>query len=93
MLPPCTTSAKTIASIYGTQTAKELLEVRYAEEDVTVSGYISKPYHVRNDKNQQVLLVNGRWIRNADITKAVYEGYHSTLFVNKHPVFVLANAA
>lgn len=79
----------TIASIYGTQTAKELLEVRYAEEDVTISGYISKPYHVRNDKNQQVLLVNGRWIRNTDITKAVYDGYHSTLFVNKHPVFVL----
>ena len=79
----------TIASIYGTQTAKELLEVRYEDENAIVAGYISKPYQVRNDKNQQVLFVNGRWIRNTDIVKAVYDGYHSTLFVSKHPVFVL----
>ena len=79
----------TIASIYGVQTAKELLEVSYKDDKITIAGFISKPYHVRNDKNQQVLFVNGRWIRNADITNAVYEGYHSTLFVNKHPVFVL----
>ena len=79
----------TIASIYGVQTAKELLEVRYEDETIKISGFISKPYHVRNDKNQQVLFVNGRWIKNNDITNAVYEGYHSTLFVNKHPVLVL----
>ena len=79
----------TIASIYGVQTAKELLEVKYQDETIKISGFISKPYHVRNDKNQQVLFVNGRWIRNSVITNAVYEGYHSTLFVNKHPVFVL----
>ncbi|MDO8510610.1 MAG: DNA mismatch repair endonuclease MutL [Nanoarchaeota archaeon] len=79
----------TIASIYGVQTAKELLEVKYQDEQMKITGFISKPYHVRNDKNQQVLFVNGRWIKNADITNAVYEGYHSTLFVNKHPVFVL----
>ena len=79
----------TIASIYGVQTAKELLEVKSKDEKISVTGFISKPYHVRNDKNQQVLFVNGRWIKNADITDAVYAGYHSTLFVNKHPVFVL----
>lgn len=79
----------TIASIYGISTAKELLEVNFENDTVKVNGFISKPYHVRNDKNQQVLFVNGRWIKNADIVNAVYEGYHSTLFVNKHPVFVL----
>ena len=79
----------TIASIYGIQTAKELLQVNYSDKNVIVEGFISKPYHVRNDKTQQVLFVNGRWIRNTDITNAVYAGYHSTLFVNKHPILVL----
>ncbi len=79
----------TIASIYGVQTAKELLEVEYDDEQVAINGYISKPYQVRNDKSQQVLFVNGRWVRNNDITAAIYDGYHSTLFLNKHPVFVL----
>ncbi|MEK6940217.1 MAG: DNA mismatch repair endonuclease MutL [Nanoarchaeota archaeon] len=87
--PALNDARSTIASIYGVQTAKELLEVEYEDEKVKMSGFISKPYHVRNDKNQQVLFVNGRWIKNSDITGAVYDGYHSTLFVNKHPVFVL----
>ena len=87
--PALNDARSTIASIYGVQTAKELLEVKYEDEKIRIAGFISKPYHVRNDKNQQVMFVNGRWIRNSDITNAVYEGYHSTLFVNKHPVFVL----
>lgn len=87
--PALNDARSTIASIYGIQTAKELLEVKYEDEAAKISGFISKPYHVRNDKNQQVLFVNGRWIKNSDVTTAVYDGYHSTLFVNKHPVFVL----
>ena len=87
--PALNDARSTIASIYGVQTAKELLEVNYQDKKVKITGFISKPYHVRNDKNQQVLFVNGRWIKNTDITNAVYEGYHSALFVNKHPVLVL----
>ncbi len=87
--PALNDARSTIASIYGIQTAKELLEVKFEDEAAKISGFISKPYHVRNDKNQQVLFVNGRWIKNSDVTNAVYDGYHSTLFVNKHPVFVL----
>jgi DNA mismatch repair protein MutL len=78
-----------IASIYGVGVAKDLLEVNYQNEFVSISGYIGKPYQARNDKNQQVLLVNKRCVRNAEISKAVYNGYHSLLFVNKHPVFFL----
>ena len=78
-----------IASIYGVGVAKDLLEVNYQNEFVSISGYIGKPYQARNDKNQQALLVNKRCVRNAEISKAVYNGYHSLLFVNKHPVFFL----
>ncbi len=80
----------TIASVYGLGVAKEMLSVEYEDELLSLKGYIAKPYLARNDKTQQALFVNGRWIRNEDIAKAVYDGYHSTLFVNKHPVFVLA---
>ena len=44
---------------------------------------------MRNDKQQQVLFVNNRCIRNEEISKAIYDGYHSLLFVNKHPIFIL----
>ncbi len=78
-----------IASIYGTALAKELLDVNFKNELVTISGFIAPPYQARNDKNQQDIYVNGRWVRSPEIMTAVYEAYHSMLFVNKHPVVVL----
>jgi len=78
-----------ISSIYGLGLAKELLEVSTTAPSLKISGYIAKPFSARNDKNQQALFVNNRWVKNNDLTAAVYEGFHSVLFVNKHPVFVL----
>jgi DNA mismatch repair protein MutL len=78
-----------IGSIYGVNTAKNLLKLEYQDQFISISGYIGPPYEARNDKNQQVFFVNGRWIKSLELTKAVYDGYHSMLFVSKHPTFVL----
>jgi DNA mismatch repair protein MutL len=78
-----------LASIYGVNLAKDLLLVDYKDDLVKINGFIAKPYAARNDKNQQHLFVNQRWIRNEDISKAIYDGYHSLLFVGKHPTFIL----
>ncbi|MBI4151944.1 DNA mismatch repair endonuclease MutL, partial [Candidatus Woesearchaeota archaeon] len=87
---PTTSNVRnTIVSLYGIETAKELLEVEGKEDGISLTGLICKPYHARNDKHRQTLFVNGRWIKNHDLVKAVYDGYHSLLFVNRHPVFVL----
>ncbi len=79
----------TVAAIYGLDLAKELLDVDFQSEAVKITGLIAKPAQVRNDKNEQILFVNGRWVKNEDIIEAIYQSYHSLLFVNKHPVFVL----
>lgn len=79
-----------IASVYGIKLAKELLEVNYEMEGVKAYGYAAKPHQARNDKTQQMIYVNGRWVRNEEITKAVYEAYHSLLFIGKHPIFILS---
>ena len=55
----------------------------------TISGFISTPYNCRNDKTMQTIFCNGRFIKNNDIVKAIYQGYHARLFVGKHPIFVL----
>ncbi len=80
-----------IAAIYGLKLAKELLEVDYCNEEnnIRVKGYIVKPYQARNDKNQQDFFVNKRWVKNDGVNRAIYEAYHSLLFVNKHPIFIL----
>jgi DNA mismatch repair protein MutL len=78
-----------LASIYGTETAKKLLPIESQKQDIKVSGYICKPYDARNDKTQQALFVNHRWVRNEELNKVIYEAYHSLLFVNKHPIYVI----
>ena len=86
---PATDSLKdTVASLFGVQLAKDLLELNY-DEELKISGFICKPYDARNDKTQQILFVNGRWIRSQELTKAVYDAYHSLIFVHKHPIFFL----
>lgn len=79
-----------IASIYGTRLAKELVELNYQSEAVKVSGYLAPPAHARNDKNQQFLYINGRWVKNNPLIQAVYDAFHSLLFVNRHPVLILS---
>ena len=79
-----------IASIYGVSIAKELLEIDYEDDLVRIEGLMCKPLNARNDKNQQVFFVNNRWVRSKELTDAVYEGFKSRLFVNKHPIFVLS---
>ncbi|MEK6938404.1 MAG: DNA mismatch repair endonuclease MutL [Nanoarchaeota archaeon] len=80
-----------IAALYGFELAKDLLEVNYENSNlgVKISGFVSKPYDARNDKTMQALFVNRRWVRNEEITKVIYEAYHSLLFVGKHPIFVM----
>jgi DNA mismatch repair protein MutL len=87
--PAIAAMRENVAAIYGYAIAKDLLEVDFEKEGVKVSGLISKPYDVRNDTKQQVLFVNDRWIKNSKLSKAIYDGYHSMLFTQKHPVFVL----
>src|SRR3989338_7951261 len=57
--------------------------------DIKIHGFISKPSDARNDKNQQSIFVNGRWVKSEEISQAVYDAFHSMLFVNKHPILVL----
>ena len=78
-----------IASVYGVSVAKELLPITINYEDLTVDGFIGKPHQARNDKTQQILFVNNRWVKNNDLTKAIYASFHSLLFVGKHPLFIL----
>ena len=79
-----------IASIYGTQLAKELLEITYKDDHLTLTGFIGKPSQARNDKHQQILFVNNRAVKNVDISNAVHNAYHSMLFHGKYPIFFLS---
>ncbi len=78
-----------IINLYGGNIAKDLLMVKHMTPNISVRGYISKPSLIRNDKSQQSIFVNKRYIKDEIISKAIYDAYHGTLFTGKHPIFIL----
>ncbi len=87
--PDTTDTVNNIAGIYGRNTAKNLLAVNHSTGDIEVMGSISRPGFQRSDRSQQSIYINGRYVRNKLISDAVYEGYHTMLNINKHPVYIL----
>lgn len=79
-----------LAMLFDTSLAKALIPVNYQDEYFTISGVVAKPYFVRRDKDQQFVLVNNRAIKSRAVDKGVYAGFHSLIFLERHPVFVLS---
>ncbi len=78
-----------IGSIYGMNKAEKMLLVENADADFKISGYVSLPELTRASRNYMTILLNGRYIKNYQLTKAIVEGYGSKLMVGRYPVAVL----
>lgn len=80
---------QTISAIYGIQNARQMLEFSGQDSDFSVKGYISLPKLTRASRNYISLLVNGRYIKNNQLLKAVLKGYGSKLMVGRYPLAVI----
>ena len=80
---------KVIYAIYGLDITKKMLDIQNANEDYTISGYISLPEVHRARRNAMVTLVNGRVVRNQELNRIINDSYHSFKPDNRYPVVVL----
>ncbi|MGX7059677.1 DNA mismatch repair endonuclease MutL [Vagococcus humatus] len=80
---------QTIAGIYGVETAKKMLEIEKQDLDFQIKGYVSLPELTRASRNYISLMINGRYIKNFLLTKAIVEGYGSKLMVGRFPIAVI----
>ncbi|GGE23238.1 DNA mismatch repair endonuclease MutL [Streptococcus himalayensis] len=78
-----------IAGIYGLVTAKKMIEISTADLDFEVSGFVSLPELTRANRNYITLLINGRYIKNFLLNRAILEGYGSKLMVGRFPLAVV----
>lgn len=78
-----------IVDVYGKETAKHMLKVCHDADSIKVHGYIGKPYLARKDLSQQNLFVNSRSVKSQTITNALYDAYHTLLFLERNPACVL----
>ena len=78
-----------IASIIGTESAKNMFKVFDTNGTYRVSGYISNNTLTRSSKNYMYLFINGRTIKSYNINNAIIKGYDTLLMGGKYPVVVL----
>ena len=75
--------------VYGNEYAKNMIDVTYKEEFISVTGCTGAFSLSRKDRRHQVFFLNGRNIVNKTISAAVAEAYRNSVMVGKFPVCVL----
>ncbi|WP_307894433.1 DNA mismatch repair endonuclease MutL [Bacillus swezeyi] len=75
-----------LAAIYGTAVARKMLPLHASSLDFEVKGYIALPEITRASRNYMSSVVNGRYIKNFPLVKAIHEGYHTLLPIGRHPI-------
>ncbi|MGV3042797.1 DNA mismatch repair endonuclease MutL [Staphylococcus rostri] len=78
-----------MAEIYGMKVARDLLHITGETSDYEIEGYIAKPEHSRSNRHYISLFINGRYIKNFVLNKAVVEGYHTLLTIGRYPIVYL----
>lgn len=78
-----------IYQIYGKDIAANLLPVSYHGETFSIEGYVGKPSISRGNRALENYFVNGRFIKNNIITKAIEDSYKTWQMVHKYPFTAL----
>jgi DNA mismatch repair protein MutL len=79
-----------IASIYGMSVAKKMLRVSAQSIDFNVQGYVAKPELTRASRNYISVYINGRYIKNYPIFKAIQNAYHTLLPIGRFPIGIIS---
>ncbi|GAE30840.1 DNA mismatch repair endonuclease MutL [Halalkalibacter hemicellulosilyticus] len=78
------------SSIYGRQVAKQMIEISGRSLDYELEGWIAKPEVNRASRQYISIFINGRYIRNFALARAIQAGYHTLLPIGRYPIGVLS---
>ncbi len=81
-----------IASIFGKEVARQLLQLTSPGPWLSVTGYISKPQLSRGTRGYQYFSLNGRVIQSRMLQNALERPYLTLLPAKRYPVAILALA-
>ena len=78
-----------LAAIYGMNIAKKMIPIHVTSLDFKLDGYIALPEITRASRNYISTMINGRFIKNYPLVKAIQEGYHTLLPIGRYPIALL----
>ena len=78
-----------IYHIYGREIASNLLQAEYDTPGLKITGFLGKPIISRGNRNFENYFVNGRYVKNAMLSKAIEDAYKDFLMQHKFPFVVI----
>lgn len=78
-----------LAAIYGISIAKKMKKLSLQSLDFEVNGYVAFPEVTRASRNYISTIINGRFIKNYPLVKAIQQGYHTLLPIGRYPIVFL----
>lgn len=79
-----------LAAIYGVNIVKKMVPISATSLDYKVNGWIALPEITRASRNYISTMINGRFIKNYPLVKAVQEGFHTLLPIGRYPIVLLS---
>jgi DNA mismatch repair protein MutL len=79
-----------IAAIYGTSSAKAMVEVKHDDPDYRIVGLTALPTETRANRNAVTILVNGRYVRSQAVIQPLLQAYHTMLPMHRYPLAVIS---
>jgi len=96
--PPAENHKMRILQLWNQQMTDQMLEISLEDDSInlSVSGLISNHQYGRYNTSQIFFFVNGRWIKNYSLMKAVLKGYSEVYQQGRYPavfLFIKTDAA
>lgn len=76
-------------AVFGKEFANNLVLVDYRLADVTVCGYVCKPFAARANRAMQHFFVNGRYVKTKTAAAALERAFQGNIMIGKFPTCVL----
>src|SRR3954471_22712185 len=78
-----------LAAIYGMNIARKMIPIQVTSLDFKLDGYMALPEITRASRNYITTMINGRFIKNYSLIKAIQAGYHTLLPIGRYPIVLL----
>ncbi len=81
--------ARRVAALCGEPFIEQSMRVEGVATGLALQGWIGRPAFSRSQPDLQWLYVNGRMVRDKQVSHAVRQAYQDVLYHGRHPAFVL----
>ena len=78
-----------IYRIYGREISDSLLPLEASTDEMQLTGFITKPFVARSSRAMENYFVNGRYVKDDVMAKAIEDGYAGFLMQHRFPLTVL----